>query len=125
MVASVAGIIYYKVKTHKSEAVTNFYSALEEYINEIQKGDLELVTINTLMASLEELQNDKSYEKFKIKLSTKEIGVLVGQIYDYTIQLAANNNVDMTEQERSRTDNPILNLQNYLKAQKRIFEIGA
>ena len=33
--------------------------------------------------------------------------------------------VELTEQERSKTDNSIINLQNYLRTQKRIFEEAA
>ena len=51
--------------------------------------------------------------------------MLVGRIYDYTIRLAENNKVELTESERSKTDNSIINLQNYLRTQKRIFEAAA
>lgn len=95
------------------------------YISEIRKGGLELETINALMSSLEELKQHKDYEKFKIELSTEDLDVLVGRIYDYTIRLAENNNIELSDQERSRSDNTIINLQNYLKTQKRIFEEAA
>ncbi len=119
---AVGGIIYYRVKTHEPAVITQTRVALRTYIAEIRKGKLELDTINTLMATLDELKQHKDYEKFKIELSTEDIDVLVGRIYDYTIRLAENNQVELTEQERSKTDNSILNLQNYLRTQKRIFE---
>lgn len=119
------GVIYHKVKSHEPAVVTNFRSALRVYISEIRKGGLELETINVLISSLEELKLHKDYEKFKIELSTKDLDVLVGRIYNYTIRLAENNNIELTDQERSRSDNTILNLQNYLKTQKRIFEEAA
>lgn len=123
--ATVGGIIYHKVKSREPAVVTQFRSALRTYIEEIRKGNLELDTIETLMAALDELKKHKDYEKFKIELSTEDLDVLVGRIYDYTIQLAENNKVELTEAERSKADNSIINLQNYLRTQKRIFETAA
>lgn len=119
------GFIYYKVKTHEPAVVTEFRAALRAYIAEIRKGNLELDTINALMSALDELKKHKDYEKFKIALSTEDLDTLVNRIYDYTIRLAENNKVELTEEELSQTDNSILNLQNYLKTQKRIFESAA
>lgn len=119
------GFIYYKVKTHEPAVVTKFRSALRTYISEIRKGNLELETINSLMAALDDLKKHKDYEKFKITLSTEDLDTLVNRIYEYTLRLAANNKIELTEEERSRSDNTILNLQNYLKTQKRIFEEAA
>lgn len=119
------GFIYYKVKTHESTVVTRFQTTLWAYIAEIRKGNLELDVIDDLMTVLDELKTHKDYERFKIELYTEDLDVLVGRIYDYTIRLAENNNIELTEQEHCRTDNSILNLQNYLRIQKRIFEAAA
>lgn len=123
--AAVGGFVYHKVKTREPAVVTAFRTALRAYIEEIRKGGLELETIDRLMASLDELKKHKDYEKFKIELSTEDLDVLVGRIYEYTVRLAANNNVELTEQECSKTDSPILNLQNYLRTQRRIFQEAA
>lgn len=123
--ATAGGFIYYKVKTHEPAVVAKFRAALRKYIAEIRNGNLELNTIDSLMAALDELKKHKDYEKFKIVLSTEDLDTLVNRIYDYTIQLAKNNKVELTEEERIRTNNSILNLQNYLKTQKRIFEVAA
>ena len=124
-VVAAGGFIYYKVKTHEPEVVTQFRRALRTYIAEIRKGNLELDTINKLMLALDELKEHKDYEKFKITLSTEDLDTLVNRIYNYTIRLAENNKIELTEEELGRTDNSILNLQNYLKTQKRIFETAA
>lgn len=120
--ATVGSIIYHKVKNRELAGVAQFRAALRTYIDEIRKGNLELETIETLMAALDKLKAHKDYEQFKIELSTEDLDVLVSRIYDYTIRLAENNQVELTEQERSKTDNSIINLQNYLRTQKRIFE---
>ena len=123
--AAAGGYIYYKVKTHEPAVVTKFRAALRAYIAEIRKGNLELDTINALMTALDDLKKHKDYEKFKITLSTEDLDTLVNRIYEYTLRLAANNKIELTEEERSRSDNSILNLQNYLRTQKRIFEEAA
>lgn len=124
-VAVVSGFIYYKVKTYEPEVVVQFRVALRAYIAEIRRGNLELNTIIALMTALDELKKHKDYEKFKIALSTEDLDTLVNRIYDYTIRLAEDNKVELNEEELSQTDNSILNLQNHLKTQKRIFETAA
>lgn len=105
--------------------MTNFRTALRKYIGEIREGKLSLETIDEVMSTLDELRKHKDYEKFKIELSTEELGVLVNRIYEYTVKLAENNNIELTEEEKCHSDNPIVNLQNYLRTQKRIFESAA
>ena len=124
-VVATGGYIYYNVKTHEPAVVTKFRVALRTYIAEIRKGHLELDTIDALMSALDDLKKHKDYEKFKITLSTEDLDTLVNRIYEYTLRLAANNKVELTEEECSRSDNSILNLQKYLRTQKRIFEEAA
>lgn len=73
-------------------------------------------SINRLMDALDELKQNKNYEKIKIELTTEELNVLVNRIYEYTIKLASDNAVELTDDELRSSDNTILNLQNYLKA---------
>ena len=119
------GYIYHKIKTREPAVVTEFRAALRTYIAEIREGNLELDTIDALMSALDDLKTHKDYEKLMITLSSEDIDTLVNRIYEYTLKLAANNNVELTEEERSQSNNSILNLQNYLKIQKRIFEEAA
>lgn len=121
VVAAAGGYIYYKLKTREPAVITDFRFKLRIYIDEIRNGNLKLDTINDLMAALDVLKQHKDYEKYSIALSTDDLDVLVNRIYNYTIKLAEDNDVELTEKEHSHSDNSILNLQNYLKAQKRIF----
>ena len=120
--ATAGGFIYYKVKTHEPAAVTKFREALRTYITEIRRGSLDLDTIEDLMSALADLKKHKDFEKFRIALSAEDIDTLVNRIYEYTIKLAANNKVELTEEERIRSNDSILGLEKYLRAQKRIFE---
>ncbi|MDJ0304680.1 hypothetical protein [Dehalobacter sp.] len=120
--------IYYKIKTHEPAVVAEFRASLKAYINALREGKLDVDEINALMRSLEELKKHKDYKKISIQLSTEELGVLVNRIYEYTIKLAKDNSVELTDEERSadqEKNNAILNLQRYLKTQKRIFETAA
>lgn len=122
---TIGGFIHYKISTHEPTVVADFRAYLRTYVDEIRRGSLRLETIEIMMSALEELKKHKDYEKFKVVLSTEDLETLVNRICEYTIQLADNNNVQLTEKECRRTDNSILNLQDYLKTQKRIFEMAA
>ena len=98
------------------------HAALRSYIEDIRNGELSMKSINRLMDALEELKQDKRYEMLKIELTTEELDVLVNRIYEYTVKLASDNAVELTDDEKKSSDNSILNLQRYLKTQKRIFK---
>lgn len=118
--------VYNKVKSYEPKVVTEFRTALRVYIEAIRKGNMNIDKINNLMIVLENLKKHKDYEKISIQLTTEELEVLVGRIYEYTIKLAKDNDVELSAEELStaqmRSSGAIINLQNYLKAQKRIFE---
>lgn len=63
-----------------------------------------------------------NYDTYKIGISVEDMDLLIEKIHDYTINLANNNQIALTEQECRRTNDFITNLQNYSKIQKRIFE---
>ncbi|MGN8743645.1 hypothetical protein ACTM83_07280 [Catenibacterium mitsuokai] len=122
---TVGGVVYHKIKSREPEVVQNYHAALRDYIDDVRSGKLSMESINRLMDSLEELKQNKNYEKIKIELTTEELNVLVNRIYEYTIKLAKDNSVDLTDNELSSSDNILLNLQKYLLAQKHIFELAA
>jgi hypothetical protein len=88
-------------------------------LDQIRKGTLDVAQIDALMQALNELRTHKDYDKFKMELSAEDLDVLVNRIYEYTIRLAENNNIPLEEEEQTKTNNSIVNLQNYLKTQKR------
>ena len=123
-----AGVgIYHKIKNHEPDVVTKFRASLKSYINGIRKGNLSVDSINDLMTCLENLKEHKDYEKISIQLSTEDLDVLVNRICEYTEKLAKDNSIVLAEDELNAQipDATILNLQRYLKAQKRIFETAA
>lgn len=122
-------LVYTKIKNHQPQVVTDFQTALRHYIDAIRNGNMDIATINNLMEKLENLKTHKNYAKISIQLTTEDLAVLVGRIYDYTVKLANDNNIELTEDERQAVSNKksdtIINLQNCLQAQKRIFEEAA
>lgn len=128
-VVGTGAFVYSKVKNHEPKVVTEFRTALRVYIDAIREGNMDIDIINNTMDALEELKQHKNYEKISIQLATEDLEVLVGRIYEYTIKLAKDNNVELPEDElrtsHAKTVGTIINLQNYLKAQKRIFEATA
>ena len=112
-------------KNHEPKILTEFRSALKTYIDAIRNGNMDLDKINTLMNALEALKQHKDYEKICIQLTAEDLEVLVGRIYEYTIKLAQDNSVELSDEELRLNNGAIINLQSYLKAQKRIFEAVA
>ena len=128
-VVGTGAFVYSKVKNHEPKVVTEFRTALRVYIDAIREGNMDIDIINNTMDALEELKQHKNYEKISIQLATEDLEVLVGRIYEYTIKLAKDNDVELPEDglrtSHAKTVGTIINLQNYLKAQKRIFEATA
>ncbi len=133
-VASAAAVgggiwIYNKVKNREPKVVTEFRAALRVYIDAIREGNMDVDKINSLMVALEKLKEHKDYEKISIQLTAEDLEVLVGRIYEYTLKLAKDNEVELTDEElrisKVKNTGTIINLQNCLKAQKRIFEAAA
>ena len=114
--------VHQKIKNRDPKVMKRYHAALRSYIEDIRNGELSMKSINRLMDALEELKQDKRYEMLKIELTTEELDVLVNRIYEYTVKLASDNAVELTDDEKKSSDNSILNLQRYLKTQKRIFK---
>ena len=118
-----------KVKNHEPKIVTEFREALRVYIDAIREGGMDIEKIDKLITVLEELKKHKDYEKISIQFTAEELEVLVGRIYEYTIKLAQDNDVELVANELNtaemKNSGTIINLQNYLKAQKKIFETAS
>lgn len=121
--------VFNKIKNKESKVVTEFRATLKVYIEAIRKGNMDLDKINDLTEALERLKKHKDYEKINIQLTTDELEVLVNRIYEYTVKLANDNQFELVQEElhvsNEKNTDVIINLQTYLKTQKRIFEASA
>ena len=112
---------YNKWKAHEPRVLTEFRASLKIYIDAIRKGYMDIGKIDSLIKAIETLKKHKDYEKISIQLTAEELETLVIRIFDYTIKLAKDNDVKLLDDELDSYDNVIINLQSYLKVQKRIF----
>ncbi len=119
-------VIYNKVKNREPKVLTEFRMSLRAYIEAIRKGSMDIDKINDLMKCLSALKEYKDYDKISIQLTTEELEVLVERIYDYTVKLAKDNDVELSDTDigiiEKNSGSTISNLENYLNAQKHIFE---
>lgn len=125
-----AGVWGYKAwKNHEPKVLTEFRSTLNVYIEAIRAHNMNVEKIYNLMAALEALKRHKNYNKISIQLTTEDLEVLVGRIYEYTIKLAKDNRVELSDDELCASSKDgkgaIINLQQYLQVQKRVFETTA
>lgn len=127
-VAGVGVIVCNKMNNYELKVVAEFRAALRAYIEAIREGDVDIDKIDRLMKALEQLTKHKDYKKICVQLSTEELEVLVGHIYNYTIKLAKDNKVELPLEKLNRVEmkdnDTIIIFQNYLKTQKKIFEIA-
>lgn len=118
-------VMYSYVRKGERKVMSEFHESLSKYIDAIRNGDMKIETINSLMNSLERVKEHKDYDKFCIQLSAEEFDVFVKRIYDYTLKLANDNGVELTEKDINPSiekSESIINFQAYLTTQKRIFE---
>lgn len=116
---------YRKWRTREPKVLKEFRASLNTYIEAIRNGNMTLEVINTLMISLETLKSHKDYENISIQLTADQLDVIVNRIHEYTIKLAKDNAVELSEDELETDSTTIINLQSYLLAQRRVFEAAA
>ena len=121
--AAAASAVVYKIwKNHEPRVLTEYRAALKSYIEAIKAGNMDVNIINELMTALDNLKKHKNYENFCIQLTAEDLEVLVGRVYEYTLKLASDNAIELTEEEMPMDGGVIIDLETCLKAQKRIFE---
>lgn len=113
---------YSKLKNREPKVLTDFRATLKAYIDAIRTGNMDIDKINDLMNALERLKKYKNYDRISIQLTAEDLETLVSHIYDYTIKLAEDNKVELSDDELNLNSGAISNLLSYLKTQKIIFE---
>lgn len=112
-------------KQRGPQVLTEFRAAMKAYVDAVRNGSMDIDTIDSLMDALEALKRHRDHEKLSIQLSTEELDVLVGRIHAYTVQLARDHSVELSDEELHPSRDGIIDLQSCLRAQKRIFETAA
>ena len=114
--------VYRTLKRREPVVLREFRNTLKEYLEAIRNGSMDMDVINKMSGSLQELKQHKDYEKFSIQLTAEDIEILVNKIHDYTIKLATDNDMSIEGINVNKTDDAIINLENYLNIQKKVFE---
>lgn len=109
-IVGTSGLVYNKVKNHEPKVVTEFRTNLRIYINEIRKCDVGIEKINNLMNPLDILKADKNYPKISIQLTSEELEILVRRVYEYTLKLAIDNEMEITADDLGKEKDTIRNL---------------
>lgn len=127
ILVTAGGVIYMKVRNREPKEVKEFRSSLKSYIDAMKNGNMTLNEIDALSNALSNLKAYKNFEKFKIQLSSEELGVLISRIFDYTEHMAEMNDYSMDGIEATQnkeTDATIINLENYLNRQREWFSVA-
>lgn len=69
---------------------------------------MDIEKINYLMNSLEGLKADKNYSTISIQLTSEEIEVLLGRIYEYILKLALDNEIEITEADELENEKDVI-----------------
>lgn len=132
IIGAVGGaVIYKRHKTTNSEpkVVVEFKAAFRDYIEAVREGNMDVGKIDKLMTALDKLKQNEDFEKINIQLTADELQVTVDRLYEYTVKLAKDNNVELSDEDLNASimneSGAISNLQNYLKAQKKVFDLAA
>lgn len=105
--------------------IEEYNTALCAYLEAVRNGNLEMDTINHLIANLDSIKENNDGGKIKIDFSTEQLDTLVNLVYEYTVKLAKANSVEIDELKEPASisaDNTLLDLHHYLTIQRRIFE---
>lgn len=101
-----------KQNTKIQKIEDEFHQKLKDYIEETKKGDLQVKTIESLIASINELE--KKDNNVKIELTTEEFKVILNSIIKF------NNENETKEPELSDGEANIIRFKEFLTYQKEI-----
>lgn len=126
-IITISGVAYFVIKKREPKEIKNFRGYLIDYINSVRDGELKLEHINSLIDAIEELKKRTDYDKISISLSATEISSVIQYLYNYTVKLLDDNDVDVDENELDslESNNIIISLEKYLKTQKKVFNAAS
>ncbi|HVI40910.1 MAG TPA: hypothetical protein VM577_09640 [Anaerovoracaceae bacterium] len=129
LIVTIGTGIYLYVDKKKSDKVmedtacnvSEFQTALSNYLKLAMGGKLRLIDIDRLIIALDKLENGPDREKNIIDFSAGELSTLVSCIIEYTRTLAEANSYELDDSYSDKKCT-FINLRHHLDAQKTIFE---
>lgn len=105
------------------KCVNDFQEKFHKYLNEAQKGVLNVKTIDELLDSLNEIKKLKDKE-IKIDFSTKELKFILNKIYDFTNSINEEQKKlqSKIKAPSNNSSKNIVYLKDYLQLQKQAAE---
>lgn len=101
------------------KCITEFHKKLNKYLEEANKGILNVDSIDDVLKSINEIEKLEN-PNIKIDFSTKEVRDLLNSVYKFTIELNKedkNNKIKFKTPSKNSNDNVIC-LKDYLNYQK-------
>jgi len=124
---AVAGTVGYVAHTKNRKLYKQFGESLQIYLDTAKAGTLTIEGLESLISSIEALENKSPSKPLNLNISSKQFNELINCIFDYTKRLAVANqiniqNIDRPKVLKKKTSN---DLKYYLNMQKQIFEQAA
>ena len=112
-------------KLHKLEI--QFGNALQVYLDAARDGALNIEILNTLIDSIEAIENNSPQKAINLNISSSQFNELIHCIFDYTLRMANANSfnakiINRPKYFKKKTSD---DLKYYLNMQKQIFEQAA
>ncbi len=107
------------------KCVTEFHKKLNKYLEEANKGILNVDSIDNVLKAIDEIEKLKD-SNIKIDFSTKEVRDLLNSVYKFTTKLNRedkNNKIKFKAPSKNSKDNVVC-LRDYLKYQKELAIAG-
>ena len=130
-VAASVGTYFYqnwkeKKKEEAEKRIEDFKKALQEYLNASRNGNLNMVVVDNLLKSIEELEEKKAGKDIELTIPAAQLAELIHSIFTYTESFAkANEFKAKVKKPKSGTNGSIVSLKTYLEIQKQILESAA
>ncbi len=124
---AIAGSIGYVSHRKQRKIDKQFGTALQEYLEAARSGTLSIDILNSLICSIEIIEQDNPKGNINLNISTAQFGELIKCIFDYTKRLAEANNINALtiNSPNSFKKKTADSLKYYLNMQKQIFEQAA
>lgn len=119
---AVMGTVSYISEKDKRRAKKCFAVSFQNYLDAAQDGKITVEIVDKLIRDLDEISKVYKDNVVPLNLSTKQLSALFNSIYEYTIKMADANNVNISNIPKPKyfAKNTIIDLQQYLSAQKQI-----
>ena len=123
----VVGAVSYVSEKDKRKAKKHLGVSLQKYLDAAQDGKLTVEIVDKLINDLDVVSKLYKDNTVPLNLSAKQLSALFNSIYDYTLRMATANNVAIPNIPTPKrfTKNTVVDLQQYLNAQKQILNNAA